>query len=274
MRTLRAGLSIFRIQLISGLQYRLSALAGSTTGIFWALIEVLVMTVFYTHAERYTAGLEAGLTLSQAISYIWLGQCMWILQPSNIDGTIRAQIASGDVGLELCRPLDICAHWFARLSAMRVAPLLLRGVPVLIAGLLMPAALRLSPPASWGGLLATLAALCGALALGSAFGVLAHALLLNIRWGEGPVNMLLICSMVLSGNYFPLMLWPDALQPLLRWQPFAGLLDLPIRLYLGLLPPDGLLSTLAMQTGWAAVFLLTGRLVMRRNIRRLVVQGG
>ena len=117
-------------------------------------------------------------------------------------------------------------------------------------------------------------ALCGALALGSAFGVLAHALLLNIRWGEGPVNMLLIFSMVLSGNYFPLMLWPDTLQPLLRWQPFAGLLDLPIRLYLGLLPPDGLLSTLAMQTGWAAVFLLTGRLVMRRNIRRLVVQGG
>jgi len=273
-RTLRAGRAIFRIEVASGLQYRLSALAGSTTSIFWAFIECVVLTVFYTRAQNYTAGLQAGLSLPQVITYVWLGQATWMLQPVCNDGSIAAMITKGDVGVELCRPLDLYAHWYARLGAMRVAPLLLRGVPILIAGLLMPGSFALSAPVSTAGLLATLAALCCALALSASVAVLAHALLLNVHWGQGPVNMLLLITGVLSGTYLPLQLWPDALQPFLRVQPFAGFLDLPARLYLGVTPVSGLPAALGLQLGWTALFIVAGRLLMRRNLKRLVVQGG
>ncbi len=273
-RTLRAGWAIFRIEVISGFQYRLASLGSAAIASFWALIECIVITVFYTYAEHYTAGVEAGLPLPQAITYLWVGQILFSLQAGGIDGGIHEMITKGDVGVELCRPLDLHTHWFMKLGAKRVAPFFLRGIPVLTVGLLMPAHFRVGPPASAGALLAFAMACCGALLLSSSFSALGHALLLDLKWGTGPIHSMFLLSSVLAGGYLPLQLWPDALQPFLRLQPFAGMLDLPVRLYLGLTPLSQLPEALALQLGWVAVFILLGRWLIARNLKRLVVQGG
>ena len=54
-RTLKAGLSLFRIRAIEGLQYRLAALSGATVSTFWALIEVVILIVFFKYGNN-TAG--------------------------------------------------------------------------------------------------------------------------------------------------------------------------------------------------------------------------
>ncbi|HKM18244.1 MAG TPA: hypothetical protein VJ064_08485, partial [Limnochordia bacterium] len=59
-----------------------------TTGAFWALVEIIILIVFYTHSDRAEAGATAGLSLRQAISYVWLGQCLFVLQPMSIDSEI------------------------------------------------------------------------------------------------------------------------------------------------------------------------------------------
>jgi ABC-2 type transport system permease protein len=119
-----------------------------------------------------------------------------------------------------------------------------------------------------------LLALLSAFWLATAYALLVTALRMNIGWGDGPMYMMILMGNVLSGSYLPLPLWPDALQTLLRWQPFAGYLDTPARLYLGVLGAGEGFAAIALQWAWTAAFVAIGRWVMRGRLRTLVVQGG
>ncbi len=271
--TAKACLSLFRIRLAEGLQYRAASLSGAFTSAFWALIEITVFTVFYTYGNRQ-ADNAGGMTLSQLVSYVWMGQFVVWLQPMGIDGDIIRKITTGDIGVELCRPLDLYFHWFAKTAAGRLGIFLLRGGFVLLIGILLPHPVGLSPPASAAGFALFLLSMLGAFALCMSYGMLMCAVRIGITWGDGPVNMLMLTCGILSGNYLPLQLWPDALQGLLYWQPFAGTLDLPLRLYVGTMSPDQAGPVLCLQLAWTAVFFLAGRLLLRQKLKSVVVQGG
>lgn len=270
----KAYLTIFRIKAVEGLQYRVAALAGASISVFWVFIEIIVYSVFYHHAANPSAGLMAGLNLNQLITYVWLAQFLLLMQPMNIDSDILGKIQSGDVSLELCRPLDLYHHWFAKVAAGRLIPLLWRGSVILVISLIVPRAYRLGPPASLSGLLCAVLSASSAFLLCSAYGTLACCIRLNIRWGDGPTYIIMLIGGVLSGSYLPLQLWPDLLQPFLLLQPFAGYLDLPLRFYLGILAPDRILWALGLQLSWSALFILAGKAIMKQKTNRLIIQGG
>lgn len=81
-------------------------------------------------------------------------------------------------------------------------------------------------------------------------------------------------SELLSGMIIPLALMPDFLAFFLRWQPFAGVTDLPAQLYCGSLAPGQVWSVLAMQLIWAAVFIAAGRALTNYGLKRTVLAGG
>lgn len=272
---LKACLSIFRIHLAQGVQYRLSALSGAAVSIFYALIEITVTRVFYLYgANAGLSGVGNGMSISQAAGYIWLGQFVAIIIMQGIDKDILQKIDTGDVGLELCRPLGLYGHWFSKSAAGSLAPLLFRGVPVLLAGVLAPASYRLGPPASLPGLFCAIITSLTAVLLISSFSTLAAAVRLHVNWGDGPTNMLLLVSQLLSGIYLPLQLWPDFMQKALMLQPFAGYADLPLRFYLGLLQPADAGWAILLQLFWISAFVVTGRALMKRRLRSIIVQGG
>lgn len=269
VRMLRACRSLFWMQLRDGLQYRMAALAGASTSIFWALIEATVFRVFFLNAQGY----QSALTLEQAVSWVWLGQFLFVMQPT-MDGEIRKKIINGDVATELLRPMDLYAHWFARITGRRLSSLMTRGALCLGVGILMPAGWGMLPPASLWALGCFLISVMSAILLCSAYEMLMVSLRMSIAAGDAPVNALLLLGGVLSGSYLPLMLWPDFMQGFLLIQPFAGYLDIPARLYLGLMAPEGLPGALMLQLGWTLIFILAGRLAMGRRLQRMVVQGG
>lgn len=271
--TWRACRSLFRVRLAEGLQYRVSALSGVFIGVFWALIECVVYTVFYTYS-RDGAWNHNGFSLEQAISYIWLAQGILVFQSMSIDSEILSKINKGDVALELCRPMDLYLHWLVKSSAGKLGSSWLRGVLTILAGLLMPAGYALARPASMAGF--ALFALSAALAffLCSTYAMLITAIRLNMTWGDGPAYMLMLLSGVLSGTYLPLRLWPDSLQPFLRLQPFGGFADLPAQLYTGSLAPGAAWPGLALQLFWSAIFILMGRAIMNKRLHHLIIQGG
>jgi ABC-2 type transport system permease protein len=272
--TLKACAAIFRIKTAEAFQYRAAGLAGASTGIFWVLIEITVYTVFYTYANNKGAGINAGLTLKQVISYAWLTQIFFLMQPMSIDSEILAKITSGDVGIEMCRPLDLYSHWFARIAASRLTPLFWRGSITLIAGMLMPQSYRLSPPESISGFLFMIISFFSAFLLCTAYGMLVNSVRLNITWGEGPTYIMMLIGGVLSGGYLPLQLWPKSLQGLLLVQPFAGYLDIPLRLYLGTIPADKALFAIGIQVLWIILFIAAGKAIMAKRLQTIVVQGG
>lgn len=273
MHHVKAGLSIFRIQLAQSLQYRLAGLSSASIGIFWALIEIVVFTVFYEHAQNSAATMN-GLTLAQVISYVWVAQALVPLQPMSIDSELLAQITSGNVGIALCRPMKLYDHWFAHTAAGRLGFFWIRALFIALTGILLPASIHLAPPASLAGFILFLLSAAGAFLLCTAYGLLATAVRLNITWGEGPTYMMLLVSGVLSGGYLPLQLWPDALQKVLLYQPFAGYLDIPVRLYVGSMDARQGIMAILVQLGWFVVFVAIGRALMERKLKTLVIQGG
>jgi ABC-2 type transport system permease protein len=254
------------------LQYRGAALGGLFTQTFFGLVRIMVLSAFY-------AASAAPLRFDAAVSYVWLGQAVFLLFPWRLDPDIAEPIRTGNIAYELCRPLDLHTTWLARAVAMRTAPVLLRLVPmVIVAGAVLPAigldAWRLSPPASAAAGLLFVAAFAGAVLLSAALTTLIHVGLLWTVGGEGVQVLVGTAAVLLGGLVVPLPLFPDWAQPWLVALPFAGILDLPARVYTGALVGADAALVLVHQAGWTTVLIVLGRGLLRGRLRRIAVHGG
>ena len=275
MKTLKTCLAIFRVRAAEGFAYRAAWLSRAVSAIVFALIDIALFTVFYTYADRAAAGPDAGLSLQQLYSYIWLTAVLFAMQPMSVEASILRKIISGDVGVELCRPMNLYTHWFVHTGAGKAAPLLVSGIPIVITGILTGGfGFGLGAPESAPGLITALVSLICAFFLCTAYGTLITAIRLNLTWGEGPTYLMLLIGGVLSGAYMPLQPFPQPVQKLMLYQPFAGYMDIPLRLYVGSAQPREALLLIAVQVVWTAVFIVLGRLVMKKRLSTVVVQGG
>jgi ABC-2 type transport system permease protein len=261
-------LALFRTRFRALLQYRAAAVAGFGTQLFFGIIRMMILEAFY-------AGRAAPqpMSLGQAISYTWLGQAFFNLLPysANPDPDVRDMIRTGQVAYELARPLDLHGLWLSRALAARIAPTLMRAIPMIFVAILF---FGMERPASVAGLSATLLALAMAAVLTAAFATVITTTLLWTVSGDGIARMAPSLVMLGSGLVVPLPLFPAWAQPLFDWLPFRGMADDPFRLYLGLLPPSAVGLVLLRQALWAIVLVMLGRLLVARGQRRLVVQGG
>ncbi len=248
------------------LQYRVAALAGMSTQLFWGLIRVMIFEAFY----RSSTAVQP-MTFPEVVNYVWLGQAMFAMLPWWIDSEIRTMVRSGTVVYELVRPLDLYTFWYFRAIASRAAPTLLRATPLFICAFLF---FDLELPPSLGSAAAWLLATIGALLLGCAISNLIHISMLWTIAGEGVIQIVQVSIFIFSGMIVPLPLFPDWAQPFLEFLPFRGLADIPFRLYMGHIPAHEIWSMLAHQLAWTGILVLAGRFLLSRAARRLVVQGG
>ncbi len=276
MNAARPYLAAFAARFQLMLQYRAAALAGFATQCWWGGIKVMVYTAFFT-ASAHAA--NAPITLSQTITYTWLAQAMLTLNPWSGDPEIGQAIRTGGVGYDRLRPLDTYSWWYVRAAAWMTARALPRSILMFaLAGIALPLlgldAWAWKPPAdlTQAGLFVVSLALV--VVISSAF-----VMLMNIvavaTMDERGINTLVAALLIpLTGNLLPLALYPDSVQTFLLLQPFAGFLDIPLRIYFGGLTGWAALGGIALQVFWATVFITTGRAWLGRQMQRLQMQGG
>ncbi len=248
------------------LQYRAAAVAGFGTQLFWGLMRVMIFEAFY----RSTTASQP-MTFPEVVTYVWLSQALMRVLPWTPDPDVRAMIRTGNVAYELLRPVDLYSLWYSRALANLTAPTLLRCVPMLIVASLF---LSLRAPNSWAAGGACLVAMASAVLLACAISNLLSVSLLWTISGEGVSNLMAVAVWLLSGMIVPLPLFPDWAQNILSILPFRGLMDTPFRLYMGHIPPGGVLAVVGHQLAWTVALVLLGRRLLARGARRLVVQGG
>lgn len=264
-------LSLFKIKLIAGLQYRVASLASMTINLFWGLILSTILMLFYTLGDK--GNLE--MTLSQGITYIWFGQCFINLAHFSLDNEIYQKVQTGDYVYELCRPLNLYNHWFARSMAIRVSSTLLKSVLALIVCLyLLPQRYRMQPPVSTYALLGTILVLFGALILSCAIANIINVILLRVEMGLGLFNLFSAIVTITSGTLIPLYVYPDWIQSILRMLPFAGTMDFPASIYTGLIPVSQIWYVLIKQLVWIVILILLGKWRMKASLKKAIVQGG
>jgi ABC-2 type transport system permease protein len=197
------------------LQYRAAAVAGMATQAFWGALKLMVLAAFYDNA---TASPPIGLR--EVVAYVWLGQALLALLPWNVEEALAQEIRSGNVAIELLRPLDLYALWFARTLAFRTARASLRALPmfVLACGLLPLLGLErwaLAAPSALSGL-AFAGSLVVTVVLATAITMLLQISLLYTISAEGVLRMTPAVVLLCSGMMVPLPLFPEPLQPLLH----------------------------------------------------------
>jgi ABC-2 type transport system permease protein len=258
------------------LQYRAAAIGGLWTQIFFGLVFLGIYDAFYRSSPPDQMH---PMSFAQVVSYVWLGQALWAMLPWNADAEVRAMVRSGAVAFELCRPVDLYGLWFARALAWRTAPTVLRALPLCVFAVVVLPLIgleewRLAPPASFAAAAAFAAALVGTLLLGCALTTLLNVSLLWTLNGEGAVLLMTALVTFFSGMIIPLPLFPDWSQPIVQALPFAGLVDLPFRVFIGHIPPRDVVAVLRHQLLWTIALVLVGRWLLSRGMRRVVVQGG
>lgn len=272
--SLRPYRAAFRARFQLMLQYRAAALAGFATQCWWGGIRVMVFAAFYG-----VNAAAAPISLGNAITYVWLGQALLALLPWVADPEIGQAVRGGGVGYDRLRPVDAYGYWYARTLGWMLARALPRAALMLLAaGIVLPLVglgdWSWRPPSGLAAAVLFVPAFMLMTALGAAVLMLANVVVAASLNERGVNAVLTPLVVVFSGNLLPLDFFPDVLRPFLYLQPFAGLVDIPFRIYFADLSGGAALQGLALQTFWTVVLIGLGRLVMARMMLRLEMQGG
>jgi ABC-2 type transport system permease protein len=276
MEIARPYVAAFSARFLLMLQYRAAAIAGFLTQCWWGAIKIMVYAAFYRASSPST---HPVMTLAQVATYTWLNQGLLALMPWGCDPEVALAMRTGVVMYDRLRPVDTYSYWYARAAAFMTSRALPRAIlMLLVAGVGMRVLgfreLSWAPPANAAPGALFVLSLVLMVSLSSAFMMLlnvAVVVTLNDRWVSQSMNPLLV---VLSGSLVPLALYPDWAQRALFVQPFAGVVDIPFRIYSGNLAGALAYEGLALQAFWTVVLTLVGRTWMDRVMRRLEVQGG
>lgn len=267
---MNAPLSILKMRLLRGMQYRASAAAGMVTQFFFGLIIIMVYIAFYEHS-----GAAQPMTLKEVTAYVWLTQMFYAFVAYWMyDGELFAQITSGNIAYELCRPWRIYPVWYAKLLAMRLSIVALRSLPIMAVVFLLPEPYRFTLPASPGAFLLFIAALFSGLLLVAAISMFVY---ISVFWTMSPVGSLIVATVTgefFAGVILPVPFMPGWLQEIVYLLPFRWTADFPFRVYTGHIGAQDALAGIGIQMIWLAALVSAGQWLMGRALRRVVVQGG
>lgn len=270
MHTCKKYLSLFRLRFNMGLQYRVAALSGVLTQFVWGILRILAFHAFYRSDPA-----AFPMTIEATVNYVWMQQAfLAIFALWSSDREIFESIRTGGVAYELCRPTSIYAMWFSKDLSTRLSNTFLRCIPILLFSALFPAGYRLTLADSAMSFLSFIPSFILGTLLASAITVLIYVLTFFTISPYGIRSIFMALTDILSGFLIPLPFFPDGLREICDALPFAAVGSTPLRIYSGDIAGMDILYAMLLQVFWLAVIVLIGALLMRKALRRVVVQGG
>ena len=246
--------------------YGAANVAGLLTNAFFGLLRSYVFIALYRARP-----VAEGYRLEDALTYVWLTQAL--IMPIYLWGwqEIALTIRSGDVVGDLSKPFNYFGFWLSRDLGRAAYHILYRWLPTVAMGLVLFGIRLPGNPATWpvfavSLLLAIVISFC-----------LRFMINVGAFWTtdvRGIMGMTLLFVNFLSGFLVPLEFFPPALRAVAEALPFAGMVSIPMNVFLERAQGAALLALLAKQALWAAVFVLAAQLLMGAATRKLVVQGG
>ncbi|MGB9752868.1 MAG: ABC transporter permease [Roseiflexus castenholzii] len=247
--------------------YRSAYVAGILTNAFFGVLFSSMYRALYEGRESI-----AGLTLHDAISYVWLSQALiaigagWISWHMELERGIR----TGDIVADLARPWNFYAFWLSRVLGERLFNLLVRGSLTYLIGILSFDALIPSIEALAAFTIAVLLSILISAALNFLVNITAF-------WLIDITGLVLVTNLTMgffSGFLLPLAFFPPALAVIAQALPFQAITSIPVRTLLGQVRGADLALALTTQVCWAMALTGAALLALRAAMRKIVLQGG
>ncbi|MEV4558932.1 ABC-2 family transporter protein [Kitasatospora sp. NPDC049285] len=249
--------------------YRAATVAGVVTNSVFGVILTFTFLALW-QARPGLGGYDAG----QAVTYIWISQGLLVtvaVWGGGFQDDVQARFRSGDIAIDLYRPVDFQGWWLASDLGRAGFQLVTRGAVPLLAGTALFDLRLPQRPLVWAEFLLSVL-----LAVVVSFG-LRFLVSLTGFWlhdAEGVRAAMMVAAMFFSGTLLPLALFPGLLGELARVLPFAALVQLPADVLQERRTGVALLGLYGFQLAWAVALLALGRAVQALAVRRVVVQGG
>lgn len=246
--------------------YRAATAAGAFTNTVFGFIQAYVMVAVFQAREDV-----GGLDRTEALTFVFLTQAMIMsVGVFRGSGELGERVKTGDVVVDLYRPLDFQGYWLAVEAGQSLYTSVARGIPPMVAGALV---FRLRIPSALECAAFALSLLLGFLA---AFGwsFLVGLVTFWVVDDRGPAQLSVALLMFFSGFVLPLNFFPDPLRLIARALPFSTMVQLPVEVFLGKHAGWDLGAVLAYQACWAAALVAAGRRLLPRAARRVEALGG
>lgn len=263
---MKCYLSTFLLRLKLETQYRAAAIGGIICQMFFGLILIYL----YRTVQLPTQSSE---TIAATATYVWFQQACFRMLVSN-DGELTQSILKGDIACQLVRPVDQYWYWFARSLAQKVMGCALRALPMLFFALLLPRGVGLALPKSFAHLVLCLVSLALGFVVVSAVATISNGIIIRTLDNRGVTAALNLIMIFLAGNIIPLSMFPNSWQRMNALNPFAQIIDTPIKLYTGEYLLREIPGQMLIQCLWIIALVALGRYIWTRNLKRVIVQGG
>lgn len=268
--TIKKYLGIFRIKFSNTLQYRAAAAAGVATQFVWGFMEILLFKALYAGGTG-----DLPMEFSQLVTYEWLQQAflalfmLWFWDADLVDAII-----SGNIAYELARPTDLYSMWFLRVTAQRSAKAVLRCMPILLIAALLPEPYRMTAPVSLTAFVVFVLTSFLGLFVVAAITMIVYELTFFTMSPRGIRIFAASIAEFLSGAVVPIPFFPEKIRRIAELTPFAAVQNLPLRVYSGNISGKEMYIMTAVQIFWLIFTVVLGKILMKKMLKKAVIQGG
>lgn len=261
---MRLYLEVARRSFQRHLAYRVATLAGLFTNAVFGVFLSSVYIAFYQNDQETVAD----FTLSQILTFVWIGQSLLALVYLWNWWEVAVSIQTGDVVSDLMKPMDFQTYWLSRDLGRAACHWLTRFAPTFAVGALFYDLAFPGVITDWAAFFVSVN-LAVLVSFGWRFLLNTTAFwFLDVR---GTSMLALLVLNFFSGFLVPLSFFPAWLRAIAEALPFRAMVMVPVEVFLG---QRSFASALAIQLFWAAEMLLLGKLVLTVAVRKVVVQGG
>lgn len=223
----------------------------------------------------WRAALASGATLpvdrSYLMTYFVLLAVVNMLTSAWLSGFMADEIRMGSLSKWLVRPGSLLYEMAANNIAEKALKVFILLPMVAIFAFVFRSDIVLDAPA-WRWLVMLLAIVLGAV-LAFSFDVAEGSLGFWMEDLGGIIKSRALVMSVLAGQLIPLALFPDWAQGFMKIQPFRYFLSFPLEVVVGNLPPREIAQGLAMQVGYAVLFVLLARKLWTTGKRSYAAAG-
>lgn len=263
---------VYRNALLTLNAYKMNTITKIVYSLLLFIIQIYIWEAVYISRDAFQTRFGA-VGLNDMITYVFLSASISVF--ANFEGSavhrIGQKVVTGEIASDLLRPVSLMGYLFAEYAGSFTYRFFFNLIPVAGVAFVM---FRIQIPLRWDEWWLFLLSIFN---VGILYFLMTYCVGLLSFWYEkvGNLNILIDSSItLLSGSVIPLWLFPDIVANIIHWTPFPYLYFFPISLALGKLGMQEIWSGLVIQFAWILLLYLLSKLIYKRGISKLTIQGG
>lgn len=261
-------LTLTRMGIMDELHYRLSIFVKVLGNMLYLIIVYFLWkSIFASSAE----GVVNGMTFEATLVYLVLASALYGMMEMYVVWEIGRNIQSGDIVLQLLKPMEYRSNLFWSLSGGLIIGFLTTVLPTFIVVYFVSGdAIQLGVNLLFFVVSVVLAIIVN---FQIDFIVGSICFFTESIWGINIMRQVIV--LLLSGATIPIVFFPEQFQNVVNVLPFVAIYDYPLTILLkGSDDPSMVGRKLLIQLMWAVVLVVFSRVFWKKSVKKVTVNGG